>query len=87
MKRDHDEEFDQDQGINQEGLNEVENVNQENHDSNDMMNPSEDSGSNQQTEMLQLLDPNSQDGNPAKRQKRSDDEEIRLLIPSKVSSR
>lgn len=89
MKRDHEEEFEQDQDVNQEGLNDVECNNLENNDFSEMNNPSEDSGSNQQqTDLIQpLLDPSSiqLDGNPAKRQKRSDDEEIRLLIPSKVS--
>jgi len=86
MKRDHEEEFEQDQDdANQEGLNDVDCTNLENHDFSEM-NPNEDSGSNQQTDLIQpLLDPSIHDGNPAKRQKRSDDEEIRLLIPSKVS--
>lgn len=78
MKRDHDEEFEQDQGLNQEGF-EIINT-QENNDSNDL-NPSEDSASNQADHLNSTTD-----GNIAKRQKRNDDEEVRLLIPSKVSS-
>lgn len=79
MKRDHDEEFDQDQDVIQDGF-EVNDA-QENNDSNEL-NYSENSG-NHQTEQMS----SASEGNTAKRQKRNDDEEVRLLIPSKVSYR